>query len=44
MIKIVPVNDKSSERSFLRLPRVLYKDDPNFVVPFDTEIRKASAV
>ena len=41
MIEIVPVNDKSSERSFLRLPRMLYRDDPNFVVPFDTEIRKA---
>jgi len=41
MIEIVPVNDRSSERSFLRLPRKLYRDDPNFVVPFDTEIRKA---
>ena len=41
MIEIVPVNDRSSEKLFLRLPRVLYKDDPNFVIPFESEIRKA---
>lgn len=41
MTRIVSVNDKSTERSFLRLPRQLYRFDPNFVIPFDSEIRKA---
>jgi hypothetical protein len=41
MIKIVPVNNRSSERSFLMFPRELYRDDPNYVIPFDSEIRKA---
>lgn len=41
MIKIVPVDSKSSEKLFLKLPRLLYRDDPNAVIPFDQEIKKA---
>jgi len=41
MIKIVRVNNRNRERSFLRFPRKLYRKDPNYVVPFDREIRMA---
>lgn len=41
MIRIVPVNYKGAESLFLRLPRILYKEDPNYVHLFDHEIRKA---
>ena len=41
MIRIIPVKSWKIERMFLDFPRKLYRNDPNFVVPFDGEIRKA---
>lgn len=40
-MKIVPVTSRLTEREFLDFPRRLYRNDPNFVLPFDNEIRKA---
>ena len=40
-MNIVRVESKSAEKSFLDFPRKLYRNDPNFVVPFDSEIKKA---
>ena len=40
-MQIIPVSDGKSETAFLDFPRKLYKNDPNYVVPFDSEIRKA---
>ncbi len=38
---IIPVENRKSESKFLDFPRKLYRNDPNYVVPFDGEIRKA---
>ncbi|MEZ5070542.1 MAG: hypothetical protein R2751_06165 [Bacteroidales bacterium] len=35
------MNDRASEKAFLDLPRLLYRNDPNFVVPFDREVKSA---
>ena len=40
-MQILPVISGKTEKAFLDLPRKLYHSDPNFVVPFDGEIRKA---
>ena len=40
-MKVIRVNSRSTERAFLSFPRKLYRNDPNYVVPFDNEIRKA---
>ena len=40
-IQIIPVENRKIERAFLDFPRKLYRNDPNIVVPFDSEIRKA---
>ena len=40
-MQIKAVNTRLTERLFLELPRKLYRDDPNYVHPFDSEIRKA---
>lgn len=40
-MKIKSVTDKKSEKEFLDLPRKLYKNDPNHVMPFDKDIRAA---
>lgn len=37
-MNIVEVSDKKSIDQFLRLPRKLYKDDPNFISPLDKDI------
>ncbi|MCK4989578.1 MAG: hypothetical protein KAS29_03795, partial [Bacteroidales bacterium] len=41
MMHIIPVENRKSESKFLDFPRKLYRNDPNYVVPFDGEIRKA---
>ena len=40
-MKIVGVDSRSTEKAFLDFPRKLYRNDPNFVMPFDSEIKKA---
>lgn len=40
-MKLLQVNDRKSEKLFIDFPRRLYKNDPNFVVPFDNDVRKA---
>jgi hypothetical protein len=35
---LLEVNDKKSRKEFLYLPRILYKDDPNFISPLDKDI------
>ncbi len=41
MIQIVSVDSKKLEKAFLDVPRKLYRNDPNHVLPFDSEIKKA---
>ena len=40
-MKIIEVDNSRLERAFLDFPRTLYRNDPNHVLPFDSEIRKA---
>jgi hypothetical protein len=40
-MEIKIVNDKKTGKAFLDLPRRLYKDDPNYVIPFDKDIEAA---
>jgi hypothetical protein len=40
-IKIIQVDSRRTEREFLNFPRRLYRNDPNYVIPFDSEIQKA---
>lgn len=40
-MKIVIVTDKKSEKDFINLPRRLYKNDPNYVSPFDKDVKAA---
>lgn len=40
-MRVIPVNDRQTERAFLELPRKLYRNDSNFVMPFDKEVKKA---
>ena len=40
-MKIVAVNNRKAEKAFLDFPRKLYRNDPNHVVQFDSEIRNA---
>jgi len=40
-MRVIPVNNRQTERAFLELPRKLYRNDPNFVMPFDKEVKKA---
>jgi hypothetical protein len=37
-MKIIEVNDKTTEKAFLELPLTLYKHDPNFIRPLDKDI------
>ena len=41
MIQILPVDSKKLEQAFLNFPRKLYRNDPNHVLPFESEIKKA---
>jgi hypothetical protein len=40
-MQIVPVDTRKQKKAFLDFPRKLYRNDPNFVVQFDSEIRNA---
>jgi hypothetical protein len=40
-MRIIPVDTRKTGRLFLDFPRKLYRNDPNYVVAFDTEIRQA---
>lgn len=40
-MKIKIVNNRKTENEFIGFPRKLYKNDPNFVMPFDRDIRAA---
>jgi len=40
-MNIVPVHTKKEEKAFLDFPRKLYRNDSNYVVQFDREIRSA---
>jgi hypothetical protein len=40
-MRIEPVHTRKEEKSFLDFPRHLYRNDPNHVVMFDSEIRSA---
>jgi len=41
MIQILSVDSQKLENAFLDFPRKLYRNDPNHVLPFDSEIKKA---
>jgi hypothetical protein len=36
-MQIIEVNDRKTRREFLKVPKVLYKDDPYWVCPLDRE-------
>ncbi len=38
-MKIIEVNNKSTANEFIDLPRILYKNDLNFICPLDNEIK-----
>lgn len=40
-MRILGVHNRKEEKAFLDLPRKLYRDDPNHVVQFDSEIKNA---
>jgi len=40
-MRIVPVHSRKDEKAFLDFPRILYRNDPNHVVLFDSEIKSA---
>ena len=40
-MKIVAVRNRKAEKAFLDFPRKLYRNDPNHVIQFDSEIRNA---
>lgn len=37
-MEILPVNDDNSAKLFLKVPLVIYKDDPNWIQPLDKDI------
>jgi hypothetical protein len=37
-MRIIEVTDKKTSRDFLEVPKKLYRDDPNWVCPLDSEI------
>jgi len=40
-MKILAVHNRKAEKAFLDFPRKLYRNDPNHVIQFDSEIRNA---
>ncbi|MEN8157381.1 MAG: GNAT family N-acetyltransferase [Bacteroidota bacterium] len=40
-MRVVRVDSKPTEKRFLDFPRRLYRNDPNFVIQFDSEVKKA---
>jgi hypothetical protein len=37
-MQLVPVSDSASAREFLKVPLIIYKDDPHFIQPLDKDI------
>jgi hypothetical protein len=37
-MQILPVNDAKSRKEFLEVPKILYKNDPNYIAPLDGDI------
>jgi hypothetical protein len=37
-MQLFPVSDKASAKEFLKVPLILYKDDPNFIQPLNKDI------
>ena len=37
-MKVICVNDKRTRKEFLQVPRLVYKDDPVWICPFDKDI------
>jgi hypothetical protein len=37
-MQLFPVTDAASKREFLKVPLIIYKDDPNFIQPLDKDI------
>lgn len=37
-MQLFPVSDKASAKEFLKVPLIIYKDDPNFIQPLDKDI------
>ncbi|MFC2090855.1 GNAT family N-acetyltransferase [Bacteroidota bacterium] len=40
-MKIQIVNDRKTEKAFIGFPKRIYKNDPNYVAPFDKDIKAA---
>ena len=40
IMQVLSVDSRQLERAFLDFPRRLYRNDPNYVVAFDSEIEK----
>lgn len=40
-MKIISVSDRKTEKEFIRFPHKLYKEDSNYVAPFDKDVRAA---
>jgi len=38
-MKIIPVRDPGTERQFLTMPLRLYRNDPNYIRPFDADVQ-----
>lgn len=38
-MKLIEVTGRKTEKTFLEVPRVIYRDDPNWVSPLDMDIR-----
>lgn len=40
-MKLIDVTDRQTAREFLEVPKILYRDDPNWTCPLDMEIENA---
>jgi hypothetical protein len=40
MLRVAEVNDQNTEKDFLQLPRAIYQNDPNWIVPLRQDIEK----
>src|SRR5215211_3774923 len=38
-MRIVEVNNRETARDFIDLPRTIYKNDPNWICPLESEIK-----
>jgi hypothetical protein len=37
-MQLFPVSDSASSKEFLKVPLIIYKDDPNFIRPLDKDV------